>query len=89
MPETIIVALIGGLCTAIPSIIATIALNNKNQAIMETKMDDNQKFVEYKITELTKRVEQHNGLVERMALQERETNAIWKRIDEMKGKLKD
>lgn len=33
------------------------------------------------------KVEKHNNVVERMALQERETKAIWKRIDEIKEEL--
>ena len=41
----------------------------------------------YRIDELTKKVEKHNNVVERMALQERETKAIWKRIDEIKEEL--
>ena len=41
----------------------------------------------YRIDELTKKVEKHNNVVERMVLQERETKAIWKRIDEIKEEL--
>ena len=41
----------------------------------------------YRIDELTKKVEKHNNVVERMTLQERETKAIWKRIDEIKEEL--
>lgn len=44
-------------------------------------------LMNYRIDELTKKVEKHNNVVERMALQERETKAIWKRIDEIKEEL--
>lgn len=53
--NNIIIAIIGGLCTAIPSIIATISTNKKNQDL-----------IDYKISQLTKHVIQHNGLIDRM-----------------------
>lgn len=70
------VALISGLCVAVPSVITTMFSNNKANTLMN-----------YRIDELTKKVEKHNNVVERMALQERETKAIWKRIDEIKEEL--
>lgn len=48
-------SLISGLCVAIPSVIATIAANRKTSAIMD-----------YKIEELTKKVNLHNNLIDRM-----------------------
>ena len=76
MTEAVTVALISGLCVAVPSVITTMFSNNKANTLMN-----------YRIDELTKKVEKHNNVVERMALQERETKAIWKRIDEIKEKL--
>lgn len=55
MSSTSLTALIAGLCTAIPSIIATIASNRKHQTL-----------IEYKINELSEHVKKHNSLVERM-----------------------
>lgn len=40
MPDVITVALISGLCTAVPSLIATIVLNNKSTAIMQYQIAD-------------------------------------------------
>ena len=74
--EAVTVALISGLCVAVPSVITTMFSNNKANTLMN-----------YRIDELTKKVEKHNNVVERMALQERETKAIWKRIDEIKEEL--
>lgn len=48
-------SLISGLCVAIPSVIATIAANKKTSAIMD-----------FKIEELTKKVNLHNNLIDRM-----------------------
>ena len=51
----IIVAIISGLCVAIPSVIATITTNKKNNDL-----------VLYRIDELDKKVHEHNNLIERM-----------------------
>ena len=88
MSDTVLVAIISGLCVGVPSIFTTIMLNNKNQAVINAKVEDNQKFIDYKIQELSDRVDKHNNVVERMALQERETKALWRKVDELKGKDK-
>lgn len=51
----ILVAVISGLCVAIPSIIATISSNKKNNDL-----------VIYRIDELDKKVHEHNNLIDRM-----------------------
>jgi uncharacterized membrane-anchored protein YhcB (DUF1043 family) len=84
MSDTVLVAIISGLCVGVPSIFTTIMLNNKNQAVINAKVEDNQKFIDYKIQELSDRVDKHNNVVERMALQERETKALWRKVDELK-----
>jgi len=48
-------AVISGLCVAVPSVIATITANKKSSAITD-----------FKIEELTKKVNQHNNLIDRM-----------------------
>lgn len=55
MITQIIVALISGLCVAIPSIIATISANKKSNDL-----------VIFRIDELDEKVKQHNNLVDRM-----------------------
>lgn len=86
MSDTVLVAIISGLCVGVPSILTSVVLNNKNQVVFNTKIEDNQKFIDYKIQELSDRVDKHNNVVERMALQERETKAIWKQVDKLNGK---
>ena len=51
----IIIAIISGLCVAIPSIIATISSNKKSNDL-----------VIYRIDELDKKVHEHNNLIDRM-----------------------
>lgn len=53
--ETIITAVISGLCVAIPSIIATISANKRNNDL-----------VLYRINELDQKVHEHNNLIDRM-----------------------
>lgn len=53
--ETIIVALISGLCVAVPSVIATFINNSSNR-----------KLTIYRIDELEKKVTKHNNLIERV-----------------------
>ena len=49
------VAVVSGLCVAVPSVIATITANKKSSAITD-----------FKIEELTKKVNAHNNLIDRM-----------------------
>ena len=49
------VAVVSGLCVAVPSVIATITANRKSSAI-----------IDFKIEELTKKVNLHNNLIDRM-----------------------
>ena len=53
--EQILVAIISGLCVAIPSVIATIVNNNKNKGL-----------IVYRIDELDTKVHEHNNLIDRM-----------------------
>lgn len=69
MNETIIVAIITGLCAAIPAIIATIVSNNKSNAVMN-----------YKIDTLTRQVEKHNNVIERVFKLESAEVALEKRV---------
>lgn len=55
MTTEIIVAMISGLCTAVPAIITVISSNKKQQDL-----------INYKISQLTEHVIQHNGLIDRM-----------------------
>lgn len=52
---TIVTAVISGLCVAIPSIIATVSANKRNNDL-----------VLYRINELDQKVHEHNNLIDRM-----------------------
>lgn len=53
--QEIIIAIISGLCVAIPSIIATVSSNKRSNDL-----------VIYRINELDKKVHEHNSLIDRM-----------------------
>lgn len=69
MSEIIVVAIITGLCAAVPAIIATIVSNNKSNAVMN-----------YKIDTLTRQVEKHNSVVERVFRLEEKEAALEKKV---------
>ena len=53
--QEITIAIISGLCVAIPSIIATLSSNKRSNDL-----------VLYRINELDKKVHEHNSLIDRM-----------------------
>lgn len=53
--EGVLTAVISGLCVAIPSIVATISANKRSNDL-----------VIYRISELDRKVHEHNNLIDRM-----------------------
>lgn len=81
--EGIISSLIGGLCVAIPNVIAIISSNKKNNAL-----------IQYRIDELAKKVEKHNQVVDRVykleqkdAVTEETLKVANHRIDDLEKKV--
>lgn len=75
MEAPIITALISGLCVAIPSVVATISSNKKNNDL-----------IEYKINQLTEKVEKHNQVMERVFKLEGRMNEAEHEIHDLKGR---
>lgn len=76
MKSEIIVAIISGLCVAIPSIVATISANKKNNDL-----------VLYRINELDNKVHEHNQLIDRMYKAESNITLLVDDIKEIKRKV--
>ncbi len=55
MSEAVLIALIAGVCGSVPSVIATIFSNKRNNDL-----------ITYRIDELSTRVEKHNNIIERV-----------------------
>ena len=70
MDNTVIVALVSGLCVSIPSVIATISSNNKAQAL-----------IDYRINQLDKKVEKHNDVIKRTYQLEEDVKLIKQKVD--------
>lgn len=75
--EGIITAIIGGCCTAIPTIIATLSSNKKSTALTV-----------YRIEQLEKKVEKHNSVMERTFKIEEDIKHIEEDISELKREVK-
>lgn len=75
MTENILVSVIGGLCVAIPSLIATITQNKKSTSL-----------ITYRVDRLEKKVEKHNTIIERTYILEEKVNEIKNDIKEIKRK---
>lgn len=45
------------------------------------------KLTNYRIEQLEKKMDKHNGLMERMTIVEQNQKAVWKQIDESKGRI--
>ena len=71
--EGIITAIIGGCCTAIPTIIATLSSNKKSTALTV-----------YRIEQLEKKVEKHNSVMERTYRLEEDVKNIQDDIKDLK-----
>ena len=82
MTEAIIVAVI----TAAATITAQLIINNGNRARQEAISEAQQAVIIQRVTELEKKVDKHNCLVERMAIVESSTKSAHKRLDEMECK---
>lgn len=74
MKPEIIVAIITSLSTLLAAAVSIIV---------------NNRIIGYKVDELTKKVEKHNNLIERMAIVERDLKTAFNRVDEIKADLKD
>lgn len=72
--QQILVAIISGLCVAIPSIIATISTNKKNSDL-----------VLFRINQLDQKVHEHNNLIDRMYKVESRVTLLEDNFKEVKG----
>ena len=81
MNISIAVALISGLCVAIPSLIATL-ISNKNS---KKQAEENKNLTIYRINKLEEKVDKHNSIVERTFKLEGQVTEIFHDIKELKS----
>lgn len=78
MDSTILVAIITGLCTAVPCVVATFTTNNTREALQSERLSN----MAQKIDELTSKVEQLSSFDKRLSILEQMVERI---IEDMKG----
>lgn len=74
MPDVIIVAIISLLGTMFGSLAGIMRANN---------------LVTYRLSELEKKVDKYNNILERVSLLEQDSATQWKRLDELRDTLDD
>lgn len=83
MNDAVLVALISGLCVAVPTMVTTLVSSYQNKTLNEYRFNELQ--TDFKT--LREKVEKHNGIVERTSILEIETKTIFKRLDEIKSEI--
>lgn len=84
MDASIVTALISGCCVAIPTIISVIVTSNTRDAVNEERI----RFLSEKIDALSVKVQMHNGLIERIAVVERDLKTVFNRVEELRKERK-
>lgn len=77
----ILVALIGGLCVAVPNLIATL-VSNKNS---KRQAEENKNLTLYRIDKLETKVDKHNSVMERTFIIEEKIKEMNEDIKELKA----
>ena len=72
MDNQITIAIISGLCVAIPTIISTVSTLNKNNALQDERINR----IQDDIKVLSNRVEKHNQVAERVSVLEAEVKNL-------------
>ena len=72
MDNQITIAIISGLCVAIPTIISTVSTLNKNNALQDERINR----IQDDIKTLSQRVEKHNQVAERVSVLEAEVSHL-------------
>lgn len=77
----IAIALIGGLCVAVPNLIATL-VSNKNS---KRQAEENKNLTLYRIDQLETKVDKHNSVMERTFIIEEKIKEMNEDIKELKA----
>lgn len=86
----IAIALIGAaasICASIITVIAVVVTSNKNNAAMDAKLDKQQAVMETKLEDLTREVREHNNFAKRMPAVEKDIENINRRLTFLEGRL--
>jgi uncharacterized protein YlxW (UPF0749 family) len=81
MSEAVIIALITGVCAAVPSLVATLVSSNNNKK----QTEENRKLTVYRLDQLEKKMDKHNSVIERTFKLEEKIEEMTNDIKELKG----
>lgn len=84
MTDTIIVALITGGISLLGVIVSNVTTHRKTMALIEYKLQE----LRGDVTTLSRRVDEHNHLVERMAAVESSTKSAHHRLDTLEQNIR-
>lgn len=78
-------AIIAALITGGLALVGVIITNNKNQALMDAKLDKRQAVTDTKIEELTREVRAHNNFAQRVPVLEEKMEVVNHRIKDLEA----
>lgn len=84
MDTEIIVALISGLCVAIPTTVANITSNKAHDRVTDERM----KFMSEQIKDLSVKVEKHSEFSEKLVILDQKVTAEHQRLDVICAQMK-
>lgn len=76
-------AIVAAIITGVLTLAGVVITNNKNQALMDAKLDKRQAVTDTKIEELTREVREHNNFAKRMPVVEEQIKVINHRIEDL------
>ena len=82
MDSTLLVAIITGLCTAVPCVISTFVTNNTREALQTERLSN----MSIKIDELNTKVDKLSDFDKRISLLEQEISTLSKLVERDDGK---
>lgn len=83
-----IITALGSILASIITVISVIVTANKNNAAVDAKLDKQQAVIETKIEELTREVREHNNFARRMPVVEEKIAVANHRIDDLEEEAK-
>ena len=82
MSDNILIAIISGLCVAVPSVIATWKSSGKANALMQYKIND----MDIKINEMSKKIDSNNEALKKTIVLEQKIKSMNYRINDLEHK---
>ena len=84
----IIVALISGICVAVPTIVATISSNKAHDQVVDERLKNMSEQISHVDTKIDKYSDSQDKIVERLVVVEQSTKSAHHRIDDVVDQLK-